>query len=154
MVPTTKKRKAPATCGLPPGRVPWKVQLPGEMPDLALSCVRRTVTSFGGAPFSRLVTRTSESRVPLPRKGEACAHLRFHSALRTNELRLRGVMALRKREGEMAKQKSGRRWSAVIALIAVLAALAGPSAALADSGSEYGFSDSYSFDVVASWVEE
>jgi hypothetical protein len=63
-------------------------------------------------------------------------------------------MASREREGEMAKVKSGRRGSAVIALIAVLAALAGPSAALADSGSEYGFSDSYSFDVVASWVEE
>jgi hypothetical protein len=71
-----------------------------------------------------------------------------------NQLRLRGAMVLREREGEMAKQKSGRRWSAVIALIAVLAALAGPSAASADYGSEYAFSDSYSFGVDASWVEE
>jgi hypothetical protein len=61
----------------------------------------------------------------------------------------------------MAKKKTGRRGSGVIALIAVLAALAGPSAAAADPGKsdsnavsasayEYGFS----FDIVASWVEE
>jgi hypothetical protein len=84
----------------------------------------------------------------------ARAFPRSHSAPRTNELRLRRVMALREREGEMAKKKSGTRGSAVIALLAVLAALAGPSAASADSGCEYEFSDSYSFGIDASWVEE
>ena len=74
-------------------------------------------------------------------------------------------MALREREGEMANKKSGRRGSAVIALIAVLAALAGPSAAMADpgksmsaaasaSGSLYAFTYAYGFGVDASWAEE
>jgi hypothetical protein len=63
-------------------------------------------------------------------------------------------MALREREGEMANKKAGRkRGSGVIALIAVLAALAGPSAAMADSGG-YAFLDSYNFGGEASWVEE
>ena len=70
-------------------------------------------------------------------------------------------MALREREGEMANKKAGRRGSGVIALIAVLAALAGPSAATADPGKSngnaalaYAYANAFSFGVDASWVEE
>ena len=74
-------------------------------------------------------------------------------------------MALREREGEMANKKAGRRGSAVIALIAVLAALAGPSVAAADPGKSrstaasasaavYAYAYSFGFGVDASWVEE
>jgi hypothetical protein len=66
-------------------------------------------------------------------------------------------LALREREGEMANKKSGRRWSGVIALIAVLAAMAGPSAAMADRGkstSNAPSAYSYNFGVDASWAEE
>jgi hypothetical protein len=64
-------------------------------------------------------------------------------------------MALREREGEMANKKSGRRGSAIIALIAVLAALAGPSAAMAGSGtSNSAPAYAYNFGVDASWAEE
>jgi hypothetical protein len=74
-------------------------------------------------------------------------------------------MASREREGEMAKKKSGTRGSAVIALIAVVAALAGPSAAAADPGKSngqaasalgnaYSYAYSYGFGLDASWVEE
>ena len=70
-------------------------------------------------------------------------------------------MALREREGEMANRKAGRRGSGVIALIAVLAALAGPSAATADPGKSkgnaapaYAYAYAFSFGIDASWVEE
>ncbi len=55
----------------------------------------------------------------------------------------------------MANKKSGRRGSAIIALIAVLAALAGPSAAMADKGrSGSAAAYAYNFGVDASWAEE
>ncbi len=41
---------------------------------------------------------------------------------------------MREREVEMANKKSGKRGSGLIALIAVIAALAGPPAASADPG--------------------
>lgn len=63
----------------------------------------------------------------------------------------------------MANRKSGKRGSGIIALIAVIAALAGPSTALADPGKSNGPGDpaqgmayfySYAFGLEASWVEE
>jgi hypothetical protein len=61
----------------------------------------------------------------------------------------------------MAKRTRGRRGSAVIALVAVLAALAWPSAAAADPGKSKGTASApanayyaFSFGVDASWVEE
>jgi hypothetical protein len=150
---------APATCGLPPGRVPWKVQLPVEMPDAQLSC---DALFLGGVPCAVLITRTSESAASVTRKGEARALCRSHSAVqgRTHVCGAQGVH-WREREGEMAKRTIRRRGSGVIALIAVLAALAGPSAAAADPGkskakAEASFTYTYVFDfpVDASWAEE
>jgi hypothetical protein len=63
-------------------------------------------------------------------------------------------MALREEEGEMANKKSGRRGSAVIALIAVLAALVGPSAAKAGPSNAHASAYAFSFGVDASWAEE
>ena len=68
---------------------------------------------------------------------------------------------MREREGEMAKRTMRRRGSGVIALIAVLAALAGPSVASAKPGKSSGepatvFAYDYAFwfGFEASWVEE
>jgi hypothetical protein len=89
-----------------------------------------------------------------------------HSAVQhDSRLRCAGSMALREREGEMANKKTGKRGAGVIALIAVLAALAGPSAASADpgkskskaasvAGNPYAYAYAFSFGVDASWVEE
>jgi hypothetical protein len=58
----------------------------------------------------------------------------------------------------MANRKSGKRGSGIIALIAVIAALAGPSAAMADPGHAAAqvkvCSYSYAFGLEASWAEE
>jgi hypothetical protein len=62
----------------------------------------------------------------------------------------------------MAIRNLRKRGSGVIALIAVLAALAGPSAAVADTGKSQGngsalvlaYKYAFSFGVDASWVEE
>ena len=67
---------------------------------------------------------------------------------------------LREREGEMANRKAPKRGSGVIALIAVLAALAGPSAASADPGKSHGQASlssdlgGFGLSIVASWAEE
>jgi len=97
----------------------------------------------------------SESREGVTRKGEAGALRRSHSALKDEpQLRCAGSLALREEEGEMANKKSGRRGSAVIALIAVLAALAGPSAAKANPSNAYASAYAYSFGVDASWADQ
>jgi hypothetical protein len=63
----------------------------------------------------------------------------------------------------MVNKKSGKRGSGIIALIAVIAALAGPSTAMADPGKSKGPADpaqgkayaySYAFGLEASWAEE
>jgi hypothetical protein len=90
-----------------------------------------------------------------------------HSAVQhDSRLRCAGSNGVaRERRGEMANKKTGKRGAGVIALIAVLAALAGPSAASADpgksmgkaasaAGNPYAYSYAFSFGVDASWVEE